>query len=60
MGKHSGLLTAGREWDGEAVSHLVDGTGRESTICLSDGIMERAGNRAGNRSDTKLGNRSGT
>ena len=27
MGQGSSLLTAGREWDGKAGSHLVDGTG---------------------------------
>ena len=48
MEKHSRLLTAGREWGGKAGSHLVDGTGRESTISW-DGIMERVGNRSGNR-----------
>ena len=50
MEKGSRLLTAGREWDGKAGSHLVDGTGRESTISWRDGIMERVGNRSGNRS----------
>ena len=36
MEKGSGLLTAGREWDGKAGSHLVDGTGRESTTFWRD------------------------
>ena len=31
MGKGSRLLTAGRDWDGPAGSHSVDGTGRDGT-----------------------------
>ena len=37
MEKGSRFLTAGREWDGKAESHLVDGTGWESTISSRDG-----------------------
>ena len=52
MGKCSNLLTAGRGWDGKAGSHLIDGTGPDSTISWRDGIMERVGNRSGNLSGT--------
>ena len=31
MGKGCRLLTAGREWDGKAGSHWVDGTGRDGS-----------------------------
>ena len=37
MGKGSRLLAEGRGWDGKAGSHLVYGTGRESTISWRDG-----------------------
>ena len=37
MGKCFRLLTAGWEWDGKVGSHLVDGTGRDYTICWWDG-----------------------
>ena len=52
MGKVSRLLTTGREWDGKAGSHLVDVTGRESTISWREVIMKRVGNRSRNRSGT--------
>ena len=40
---------------GKVRSHLVDGTGRESTISWPDGIMERFWNRSRNRSGTLSG-----
>ena len=51
-GKGSCLLTAEREWDGNAGSHSVDGTGRESTISWRDAIIEQGGNSSENRSGT--------
>ena len=34
MGIGSRVFTTGWEWDGKVGSHLVDGTGRDYTICL--------------------------
>ena len=43
IGKRPVLLTAGREWDGKAGSHLVDGTGREPRIFWWDGMGRNHG-----------------
>ena len=63
MGKDSRLLTAGLECDGKAGSHLVDGTGRESTNSWQDGMgrylgtgREQVGNSIGHIVGKSVGN----